>query len=248
MQIICPNCHELSLPHDAVCRHCGQPFNGSEPTMPALPPLPLTLEQTLLLAQRKSVPKTPANPELRTLLLVEVCLFVVLWALTISGLLRSFAWAVTHPILLLIVAVVALVATGLYLSERFTGETPPAALISTRDLMTLCWAGTALMGVGQGARLLIPPPPRISDFKIVTTDGGASHAEVWVQGRGGDELLNIVDFVRGKKLIVGAIVRHPSAGSDPLPTTWKTPQGELPIRKYHLMAGKTEIDTLDGER
>ena len=248
MQIICPNCQELSLPHDAVCRHCGQPFNGSEPTMPVLPPLPLTLEQTLLLAQGKAAPKAPANPELRTLLLVEVCLFIVLWALTISGLLRGFAWGVTHPILLLVVAVFALVATGLYLSEKFTGETPPIALISTLDLMTLCWAGTALMGVGQGARLLIPLPPRISDYKIVTSTGGAPQAEVWVEGRGGDDLLNLVDFVRGKKVVVGAIVRHSSGGSDPLPTTWKTPGGELPIRKYHLMAGKTEIDSLDGGR
>ena len=188
----------------------------------------------------------PVNPDLNRLLMAECCAFLVLWSLVCAGLLHGIALFITHPVLILVVAAFALLISALYAAEKLSGETPAAALLSTRDLFVLCWVGTACMGFGQLARLTIPPPPRISEIKIVSGESGKRSVEIWVEGRVGDELLRIVDFGRNGRRVVGVIVRHRSAGSDALPMTYPTQEGELNVSKYRLRAQQIEIDTLEG--
>ena len=243
MRILCPNCQEISLPGDSICRHCGQPFTGSEPTLPMIPQILGTPDATVAMPPHSFL-GSPRNPDLKRLVFVECCLFLVLWSLVIAGLLHRIALYVTHPVLILVSLGIALLVSALYLSEKLTGEEPPVALLSMRDLFVFAWVGTFCMGFGQVARLFIPPPPRISESRVVGDSNERKRVEIWVEGRIGDDLLAIVNYDKSGRHVVGVIVRHPGAGNDPLPLTYRTPSGELEVSKYHLRSHGTEIDSL----
>jgi hypothetical protein len=228
-QILCPRCREMNLPYLSVCAYCGQPLDPPAPTHLAAPLTPV-----------------PAS-DLPALLLALACFFVALWGLVAAGPLHGMLGILTQPYLLLAWVIVSLVLTGLFLTERFTGDAVPRALLSTRDIMALSWAAAALLAGGQFVKLVIPLMPVITRYEIVSKDGDGCRVEVFVKGQDGDELWRLTGLSRkSEKEVVGIIVRRPGGGSARLPTMEHTPQGDCAIVKYHLMVNGKECDHVDG--
>lgn len=231
-QITCPRCNELNYPQETHCIYCGALLRPPG----FVPPRPIP------------APAAPPLPsDLVPLLWTLICLFVALWGMVIAGPLRGFIGFLTHPASLIVAATVALVFTGLYLSERMMKEPPPRALLTNRDLMVLAWTGAALLGVGQGVKLILPPLPVITSYQPLPKNDGGCRVEVSVRGREGDELWRLTELnKRGQKVITGVIVRRAEGGSVHLPLRQHTAHGDCAIVKYHLLVDGKEVDNLDG--
>ena len=229
-QIVCPRCREINPPHLAVCVHCGA----------ALAP-PLLSPHALAAAE-----PAPAS-DLPPLLWALVCFFLALWGLIASGLLQGLLGILTHPYLLAAAAIVSLILTGLFLSERVSREPPPDRLLSSRDLMALSWTAAALLGATQLVKYIVPPMPVITRYEMLSKTGDGCRAEVFIKGEPGDELWQLSGLGRkNEKEVVGIIVRRTGGGSARLPSTVRTPNGDCAIVKYHLMINGREADQVDG--
>src|SRR5579872_2350104 len=127
-QIVCPNCQELNPADLTQCHFCGHAIAPTVAPRP-LPPV-----------------ETAPPPELPPLLWALVCLFIAVWGLMAAGLLTPIVAYITHPYVTVAAGALSLLVTGLFLAERFSHESPPERMLTSRDLMALAWTATALLG------------------------------------------------------------------------------------------------------
>jgi hypothetical protein len=176
-----------------------------------------------------------------------VCFFLAIFGLVAAGPLRGLLGILTHPYLLIAAAGFAMIATCVYLVDRFTKEHRPRALLSSCDLMALSWTCAALLGASQVLKYVVPPMPVITHYVRAQGSGDGCRIEVYLKGEDGDELWRLTGLDRkSEKEVVGIIVRRPGGGSARLPLTKRTPEGECDIAKYHLLVNGKEVDSIDG--
>ncbi len=189
----------------------------------------------------------PVSSDLVPLTWALVCSFLAIFGLVVAGPLRGLLAVISHPYLLIAAAILSLILTGLFLAERFAGESAPRSLLSTRDLMALSWTAAALLGSSQLLRFILPPMPVITRYELLPKVGDGCRIEAYIKGEEGDELWRLTGLNRkSEKEVVGIIVRRPGGSSARLPVKENTPQGECSIVKYHLMVNGIESDQVDG--
>src|SRR5690349_2435408 len=104
-QIHCPRCRESNYAYLTVCVYCGAAL-GSPPPVRTTAFIP---------------PPQPAS-DLPALIWALTCFFLAIFGLVAAGPLRGILGFLTHPYVLIGAAGVSMIATGIYLAERYSRE------------------------------------------------------------------------------------------------------------------------------
>lgn len=233
-QVLCPRCQELNELEAEFCVNCGLPLKR--------PPIPTVQISPAVLVH------VPGQADLLPLLITLVSIFAAFWAAVAAGWLYPLVDVITHPILSIFAALLALVMTGLRVSEHVMKEPSPRAMVTTNDAFVLSWTLAALLGVG----MLLKKPfyqamPAVISSRPMPDASDGCRVEVWFAARQGDELWRLTEFRKtGQKNITGVILRRQDGRSFHLQTTYPTAVGKCAIGKYHLLANGQEIDYVDG--
>lgn len=253
LQLTCEYCQYPNHPAMIRCEECGANLQPSTLTQP----IPATAEATVDIlfhtAPRKQsyalpIVDAPPRSELPALMFAMLALFGAFWGVICAGWLRDIPAILAHPYALLISTMVALLFTGILITESLTNDTSQKGLLSTKQLVILMWEFVLLHVVSYGVVLIQPPKPSIYRYEFMEVSAKPSDkgcvVEAWVGGREGDELWRLTSTRRGVKSVTGVIIRRASGGGDEIPLTYATPQGVCKIGLYHLTFNNIEIDSL----